>query len=60
MGNIKNSREFAEFESNLENYFKIHLSPIMNQVQSELNAKQKEELSSYQSSPASILASANP
>ena len=60
MGNIKNSREFAEFESNLENYFKIHLSPIMNQVQRELNAKQKEELSSYQSSPASILASANP
>ena len=60
MGDIKNSRQFAEFETTLDSYFKMYLSPVMNQVKQELQDKQLEELAAYQSTPAGILASANP
>ena len=57
MGNIKNSKGFAEIEYSIDQYFKYHLAPQMDHAKSDLGVKQKEELRAYQSSLAGILSS---
>ena len=57
MGNIKNSKAFAELEYSIDQYFKYHLAPLMDNAKSELGVNQKEELKAYQNSMAGILSS---
>lgn len=54
---IKNSRRFSEVEYCLQHYFNAQLTPIMAQVQDDLNIKQMKELSDYQNSFAGMMRS---
>ena len=44
MEGIKHSRQFAETESLMDNYFVCHIAPVMKQTQAYLNEKQGEEM----------------
>ena len=57
MGNIKNSKGFAELEYSIDRYFRYHLAPMMDSAKSELALQQKEEMKAYQNSVSGILAS---
>ena len=57
MGNIKNSKAFAELEYSIEHYFKFYLAPMMKDAQNELSARQVEEYRAYQDSVSGVLSS---
>ena len=50
MEGIKHSRQFAETESLMDNYFVCHIVPVMKQTQAYLNEKQGEEMKEYSTS----------
>ena len=50
MEGIKHSRQFAETESLMDNYFVCHIVPVMKQTQVYLNEKQGEEMKEYSTS----------
>ena len=56
---IKNSKRFSEVEYCLQHYFNAQLSPIMRNVQNDLNKKQIKEYAEYQTSFAGMLRSAS-
>jgi hypothetical protein len=55
MEGIKHSRQFAETESLMDNYFVCHIVPVMKQTQAYLNEKQGEEMTDYSTSIGGIL-----
>ena len=55
MEGIKHSRQFAETESLMDNYFVCHIAPVMKQTQAYLNEKQGEEMREYSTSLGGIL-----
>ena len=55
MEGIKHSRQFAETESLMDNYFVCHIVPVMKQTQAYLNEKQGEEMKEYSTSIGGIL-----
>ena len=55
MEGIKHSRQFAETESLMDNYFVCHIAPVMKQTQAYLNEKQGEEMMEYSTSLGGIL-----
>ncbi len=55
MDGIKQSRQFAEIESLMDNYFRCHIAPVMEQTQAYLNEKQGEEMREYSTSLGGIL-----
>lgn len=55
MEEIKHSRQFAETESLMDNYFVCHIVPVMKQTQAYLNEKQGEEMKEYSTSIGGIL-----
>ena len=55
MEGIKHSRQFAETESLMDNYFVCHIVPVMKQTQVYLNEKQGEEMKEYSTSLGGIL-----
>lgn len=55
MEGIKHSRQFAETESLMDNYFVCHIVPVMKQTQAYLNEKQGEEMMEYSTSIGGIL-----
>lgn len=57
MGQIKNSKRFAEMERLMGDYFSCHIVPVMQQTKDYLLGKQADELRSYSTSFAGILSS---
>ena len=55
MEGIKHSRQFAETEALMDNYFVCHIAPVMKQTQAYLNEKQGEEMMEYSTSLGGIL-----
>ena len=55
MDSIKNSSRFAEIEQLVEDYFRSHLAPVMQQTQAELTRRQGEEMKEYSTSLGGIL-----
>lgn len=55
MEGIKHSRQFAETESLMDNYFVCHIVPVMKQTQAYLNEKQGKEMMEYSTSLGGIL-----
>lgn len=55
MEEIKHSRQFAETEALMDNYFVCHIAPVMKQTQAYLNEKQGEEMMEYSTSLGGIL-----
>lgn len=55
MEGIKQSRQFAEIESLMDNYFRCYIAPVMKQTQEYLSRKQGEEMKEYSTSLGGIL-----
>ena len=55
MGKVKDAGRFAGIEWLLEDYFRFHVSPVMEDVRKELGRKQAEEMRDYSCSTAGIL-----
>lgn len=55
MGKIKDTGRFAGIEWLLQDYFRFHVSPVMEDVRKELGHKQAEEMRDYSCSAAGIL-----
>lgn len=55
MGKIKDTTRFAGIEWLLQDYFRFHVSPVMEDVRKELGHKQAEEMRDYSCSAAGIL-----
>lgn len=55
MGKIKDTGRFAGIEWLLQDYFRFHVSPVMEDVRKELGRKQAEEMRDYSCSAAGIL-----
>ena len=55
MEGIKHSRQFAETEALMDNYFVCHIAPVMKQTQAYLNEKHGEEMMEYSTSLGGIL-----
>lgn len=55
MGKIKDTGRFAGIERLLQDYFRFHVSPVMEDVRKELGHKQAEEMRDYSCSAAGIL-----
>lgn len=55
MGKIKDTDRFAGIEWLLQDYFRFHVSPVMEDVRNELGHKQAEEMRDYSCSAAGIL-----
>lgn len=55
MDGIKHSRQFAEIESLVSDYFQCHLAPVMSKTQAYLTKKQGEEMKEYSTSLGGIL-----
>ena len=52
---IKHSRQFAEIERLVSDYFQCHLAPVMSKTQAYLTKKQGEEMKEYSTSLGGIL-----
>ncbi len=57
MDGIKHSRQFAEMERLVSDYFHCHLAPVMSKTQAYLTKKQGEEMREYSTSLGGILSS---
>ncbi len=57
MGNIKNTKRFAELERMMGDYFSCHIAPVMQRTKDELGSKQADEMRAYSRSAAGILSS---
>lgn len=55
MDGIKHSRQFAEIERLVSDYFQCHLAPVMSKTQAYLTKKQGEEMKEYSTSLGGIL-----
>lgn len=55
MDGIKHSRQFAEIERLVSDYFQCHLAPVMSKTQAYLTRKQGEEMKEYSTSLGGIL-----
>lgn len=55
MDGIKHSRQFAEIERLVSDYFLCHLAPVMSKTQAYLTKKQGEEMKEYSTSLGGIL-----
>lgn len=55
MGKIKDTGRFAGIEWLLKDYFRFHISPVMEDVRKELGHRQAEEMRDYSCSAAGIL-----
>ena len=55
MDGIKHSRQFAEMERLVSDYFHCHLAPVMSKTQAYLTKKQGEEMREYSTSLGGIL-----
>ena len=55
MDGIKQSRRFAEIERLADDYFRCHLTPVMQETQTYLTEKQGEEMKEYSTSLGGIL-----
>lgn len=55
MDGIKHSRQFAEIERLVSDYFQCHLVPVMSKTQAYLTKKQGEEMKEYSTSLGGIL-----
>ena len=55
MEGIRHSRQFAETEALMGNYFGCHIAPVMKQTQAYLNERQGEEMMEYSTSLGGIL-----
>lgn len=55
MDGIKHSRQFAEIERLVGDYFQCHLAPVMSKTQAYLTKKQGEEMKEYSTSLGGIL-----
>lgn len=55
MEGIKHSRQFAEIERLVSDYFQCHLAPVMSKTQAYLTRKQGEEMKEYSTSLGGIL-----
>lgn len=55
MDGIKHSRQFAEMERLVSDYFHCHLAPVMSKTQAFLTKKQGEEMREYSTSLGGIL-----
>ena len=55
MDGIKYSRQFAEMERLVSDYFHCHLAPVMSKTQTFLTKKQGEEMREYSTSLGGIL-----
>ena len=55
MDGIKHSRQFAEIERLVSDYFQCHLAPAMSKTQAYLTRKQGEEMKEYSTSLGGIL-----
>jgi hypothetical protein len=55
MNEIKNKERFAEIERVLDDYFDLHIAPVMRDTEEYLQKKQLEEMAEYSRSPAGIL-----
>lgn len=55
MDGIKHSRQFAEIERLVSDYFQCHLAPVMSKTQAYLTKKQGEEIKEYSTSLGGIL-----
>lgn len=55
MDGIKHSRQFAEIERLVSDYFQYHLAPVMSKTQAYLTKKQGEEMKEYSTSLGGIL-----
>lgn len=55
MEGIKHSRQFAEMESLMDDYFRCHIAPVMKQTREHLSRKQGEEMKEYSTSLGGIL-----
>lgn len=57
MDGIRHSRQFAEIERLVSDYFHCHLAPVMSKTQAYLTKKQGEEMKEYSTSLGGILSS---
>ena len=55
MDGIKHSREFAELERLVSDYFNCHIAPVMSKTREVLHQRQVEEMKEYSSSASGIL-----
>ena len=55
MDGIKHSRQFAEIERLVSDYFQCYLAPVMSKTQAYLTRKQGEEMKEYSTSLGGIL-----
>ena len=55
MEGIKHSRQFAEMEALMGDYFRCHIAPVMKQTREYLSRKQGEEMKEYSTSLGGIL-----
>ena len=55
MDGIRHSRQFAEIERLVSDYFHCHLAPVMSKTQAFLTKKQGEEMREYSTSLGGIL-----
>ena len=55
MDGIKHSRQFAEIERLVSDYFQCHLAPVMSKTEAYLTKKQGEEMKEYSTSLGGIL-----